>query len=245
MNHLSLCTGIGGIDLAAEWAGFKTVAFCEIADYPSSVFESKYPSVKRIKDIRNVSRETVRDPIKLVSSGFPCQPYSVAGERKGEADDRFLWPENIRILSEFGADWFLGENVVGFADLGLDQALSDLEAIGYTARPFNIPACALGSPDSRARLFIVAHANSKRLPRGQEQGSCSESWTPSDEQLAGLLPSDFWAEVPMPAINRVGYGIPNRVERTKALGNAVKPQQVYPILKAIALIESHLTKEVT
>jgi DNA (cytosine-5)-methyltransferase 1 len=247
VNHFSLFTGVGGIDLAAEWAGFTTVGQVEMADYPTKILEKHWPNVPRWRDIRDVTTDSFRErtglsTVDLISGGFPCQPFSLAGERKGEDDDRYLWPEMLRIINQLRPTWVLGENVVGFITLGLDQALSDLESIGYKAVVFDIPACAIDADIERRRIFIVAHTYSERLQGGQDNGSgrASRSW--SAEQLSRLLSPGPWTHISAADFGRENTRIPNRVDRTHALGNAVVPQQCYPILKAIYNIEKESRK---
>ena len=170
LTHFSLFSGIGGIDLASEWAGFKTVGQCELADYPYRILCKHWPDVPKWRDIRDVTAETIRHvgPIKLISAGYPCQPFSLAGKREGERDDRHLWPEVYRLLKEINPTWFIGENVVGHVTMGLDTVLSDLEGINYTCQPFIIPACASNAVDVRERVFVLAHSPGTQCTPGTE-----------------------------------------------------------------------------
>ena len=163
MTHLSLFSGIGGLDLAAEWAGFITVGQCEWADYPTKVLERHWPNVPRWRDIRTLTggsfyEQTGFHTVDLISGGFPCQPFSLAGKRGGKGDDRYLWPEMLRVIREIAPAWVLGENVPGIINLALDQVLSDLENEGYATQAFVIPACGVDAPHKRERVAIVAHA---------------------------------------------------------------------------------------
>lgn len=239
LTHFSLFSGIGGIDLAAEWAGFTMVGQVEWADYPTKVLEKHWPDVPRWRDIRELTYDkfverTGLRTVDLISGGFPCQPFSNAGKRRGKADDRYLWPEMLRVIQELRPTWVLGENVAGIVSLALDEVLSDLEGQGYETQAFIIPACAVGALHRRDRVFIVAHSSSKRLQRGQKTTSLEES----NEQLSRLLQTDLGPYISESQANRNNYGIPCWVDRLKCLGNAVVPQQVYPILKAIAYIEN-------
>lgn len=327
MNHLSLFSGIGGIDLAAEWAGFKTIAFCEQDKFCQKVLAKHWPGIPIFNDVRTLTAESIRsvtgEPIHLLSGGFPCQPFSVAGKRRGKEDDRHLWPEMLRLVKEVRPRWVLGENVAGFVHMALDEVLSDLEAEGYQTQAFVVPACGVDAPHRRERVFIVGNSEgdgrgrlcaikrqeavglggnsspmanalcdgSKARLSGQEQGQERHSGIPinsgktlahaplsrleggcecdglhgktsrdgrgeSTRSGAGELPyvpdaplfhaqgfgngqgqeqswrGDWWAIEPN--VGRVAHGVSRRVDRLRALGNAVVPQQVYPILKAIA-----------
>lgn len=199
LTHLSLFSGIGGLDLAAEWAGFKSVGQCEWADYPTKVLEKHWPNVPRWRDIRDLTgadfyERTNRRTVDVISGGFPCQPFSVAGKQRGKDDDRYLWPEMVRVIKELRPTWVVGENVAGIINMALDTVLSDLEAAGYTVRTFVLPACGVNAPHQRYRTAIVAYANrigrfhrrfedgtaEKREQAQPEFSKCSEDVADSD-----------------------------------------------------------------
>ena len=165
LTHLSLFSGIGGLDLAAEWAGIQTVGQCEWAEYPAKVLEKHWPNVPRWKDIRTLTGDsfydrTGRRTVDIISGGFPCQPFSVAGKQRGKEDDRYLWPEMVRVIKELRPTWVVGENVAGIVRMALTDILSELEACGYQTRTFLVPACAIGARHRRYRVAIVAHSDS-------------------------------------------------------------------------------------
>jgi DNA (cytosine-5)-methyltransferase 1 len=281
LTHFSLFTGIGGIDLAAEWAGFKTVGQCEWADYPTKVLEKHWPDVPRWRDIHELTVDSIRDrgirTITVMSGGDPCQPHSLAGKREGTADNRYLWPEYFRIVQESKPSWVINENVIGSISNGVVLAkINDLESIGYQCQPFVIPAFAVGAWHIRERVFIVANSDSVGQQRGANTTSVKElrenikkqferlyktysrntngkpkpqenkevnpvrskwnAWKDIAGKLGGTIPRNYWtlSEPPIPGVDD---GVSNRMDRSVALGNAVVPQQVYPILQAIADIE--------
>lgn len=307
LTHLSLFSGIGGLNLAAEWAGFESVGQCEFADYPTKILERHWPDVPRWRDIRTLTGESFYErtglrTVDIISGGFPCQPFSTAGKQRGEDDDRYLWPEMVRVIAELRPTWVVGENVAGIINMALDKVLSDLEGQGYATRTFLIPACGVNAPHQRYRTAIVAHSDrigqfyrtdavqpaERRKPSQSESGRCSKDVAHSQGYNQRGLPigketeksrfvsssedvphspgkgleGRLWDHIPKhwkdervflgtvrgeprgerqwavePNVGRVAHGIPNRVDRIKCLGNAVVPQQFYPIFRAIADIE--------
>lgn len=302
LTHLSLFSGIGGLDLAAEWAGFETVGQCEWADYPTKVLEKHWPDVPRWRDIRTLTKEsfyerTGRETVDIISGGFPCQPFSVAGKQKGKGDDRYLWPEMLRVITDIKPRWVLGENVPGILRIAAQDVITDLERAGYEVVVFDFEAAAVGAPHRRERIAFVAHRNGSvcihsqyginaektreyaqygpakrsetmadtnsigpqrnwasgeqisrtRFEKGETFGDC----TVCDTASCGLQRDIWWNDVQQsndtmrwptePTVGRVANGVPHWVDRIKCLGNAVVPQQFYPIFKAIAEVENGQT----
>jgi DNA (cytosine-5)-methyltransferase 1 len=194
VNHIDLFSGIGGFALAAQWAGFKTVAFVEIDEYAQEIIKQNFGAVayaglygqrereeltngqqpcrrrqarskfetfglpRIYSDIRDFDGTRYRGAA-LLTGGFPCQPFSQAGKRRGTEDDRYLWPEMLRVISQARPAWVVGENVAGIIGMELDRVLSDLEGEGYAVQPLVIPACAVDAKHRRDRVWIVAHRN--------------------------------------------------------------------------------------
>jgi DNA (cytosine-5)-methyltransferase 1 len=205
-----------------------------------------------IPDIRDFDGRRFRGAT-LLTGGFPCQPFSVAGKRKGKADDRHLWPEMLRVISEARPTWVIGENVAGIINMELEQVCVDLEGKGYEVQPVVIPACAVNAPHRRSRVWIIANRISDY--NGRTDGPLWGKREPQEIQQDVVPPQDPldgrnggrenpgrgswdspWPEVAT-RLCRMDDGIPRRVDRLKALGNAIVPQVAYEIIKAIAEIE--------
>jgi len=164
LRHLDLFSGLGGFSLGLEaTGGFETVAFCDIEKFSRKVLKKHWPNVKQYKDIKELTYEQIKEdtlaPIDIVTGGYPCQPFSIAGSQRGEKDKRHLWPDMFRIVKECKPTWVIGENVSGHIKLGLDTVLQDLESEGYSVRAFSISASSIGANHQRERVWIVAHSN--------------------------------------------------------------------------------------
>jgi len=160
LRVLDLFSGIGGFSLGLErTGGFETAAFCEYEDFPRQVLAKHWPDVPCFPDVRELKGEDVDGSIDVICGGYPCQPFSQAGKRRGKEDDRHLWPEFSRLVAELRPAWVIGENVAGHISMGLDDVLSDLERQGYACRTFVIPACATGAPHRRDRVWTIASRN--------------------------------------------------------------------------------------
>lgn len=265
----SLFSGIGGFDLGFERAGMRCAWQVEKDPYCLRVLAKHWPDVPRYEDIYDVGKHNL-EPVDIIAGGFPCQPHSLAGKRKGADDDRNLWPEYRRIVGEMQPAGVIGENVPGIRTTILDDILSDLEGLDYQVGTFVIPACAVGAPHIRERVFILAYAN--RLGHGQTaanwnaagnaqqtpetcqsgrdaklrasernsqvlRDSTSQrcetnrpSITPDRETEISLSwntgkfsgTNNWWGTEPR--VGRMANGVPHRVDRLRALGNAIVPQ---------------------
>lgn len=227
MKVAGLFSGIGGFELGFERAGFEVVAMCEIDPFCRDVLRKHWPGVPIFGDIRTVTRETfeIFDCLPdVITGGFPCQPFSSAsrGRRKGTSDDRHLWPEMLRIISECKPTWVVGENVTELDGLALDEVVSDLEGIGYeVGPPFEVPACAIGQDHWRPRLWILGHTNSQSKPSRTVNAEVARV-PRRDRVSSGVGETD---------------GLSNRMDRLRSLGNAVVPQIPEIIARGILEIE--------
>lgn len=253
LTHLSLFSGIGGMDLAAEMAGFQTVGQCEFADFPHSILEKHWPTVPRWRDVRELTGESFRGKTNgcsptVVSGGFPCQPHSVAGKRLASDDERDLWSELLRVFRETGARWLVGENVPGLltSEDGrfFGRILRDLAEIGCSAWWYSFQAYHCGAKYAGERVAIVATSDSERwrsLVKEQEERP--------DVKYQKML--EYWQArqndlLPYPervksgrscTLERNDDGVPRALDRLKAYGNSVNPYQFYPVFYAISQME--------
>jgi len=264
MKHGSLFSGIGGFDLAAQWMGWENILQVEIDTWCQKLLKQHYPNVQRFTDIREFDGRQFAGQLDIISGGFPCQPYSTAGERKGKEDSRHLWPQMFRVIREIQPRWIVGENVRGLINwnggMVFDEVQSDLESAGYEVQPFLLPAAGCNAPHERYRIWFVAHAIGKQTERENEggfqpfaSGSLQDVANPNSTRRGQLnAPGlaarpgqytgrdfDCWDEwTTKPAVCGVDDGVPNRVHRIKGLGNAVVPQVVYRIFQIIEQYEN-------
>ena len=159
LRHVDLCSGIGGFSLGFSWAELsKTIMFCDTEEWCRKILAKNFPNVPIAKDVKELANDPERNvpDHDILSCGYPCQPFSVAGLRKGEEDDRHIWPSIFRIITQKRPSWVVCENVYGHVALGLDKVLFDLESQSYATRTFIVPACAKNAPHRRDRLWIIA-----------------------------------------------------------------------------------------
>jgi DNA (cytosine-5)-methyltransferase 1 len=189
LKHLDLFSGIGGFSLGLESAGLvETVAFCDFDQYCQKVLKKNFPGVPVYGDVKELNHDKLKadgiDQIDIITGGYPCQPFSVAGRKKGEEDPRHVWPEMFRLIQELRPTWVIGENVGGHIKLGLDSVLENLESEGYSARTFSISASSIGANHKRERVWIVAHSNEmqRQFLRGQKSEQRQETFEGTSER---------------------------------------------------------------
>lgn len=166
MTHGSLFSGIGGAELASSWMGWTNVFHCERDKYCRKLLKQHYPESIDHEDVKTTDFFQYRGRINVLTAGFPCQPFSQPGKRKGKEDDRYLWPETIAAVEAIQPDWFIGENVLGILNwskgMVFNQVQTDLETAGYEVFPYVLPACGLNAPHRRDRVWFIAHSNDNR-----------------------------------------------------------------------------------
>lgn len=250
MTHGSLFSGIGGFDLAAEWMGWENVFHCEREPFAQKILKHHFPKSKLYEDVTTFNASAYAGRIDILTGGFPCQPFSAAGLRKGTEDERHLWPQMLRIIREIKPRFVVGENVRGLLSwsggLVFEQVCTDLEAEGYEVTPVLLPAAAVNAPHRRDRIWFVAHSCSKRSQCGEKGQRSTKKPQPNDKQPKGrdeFHRTNFEVFPTQPPLCGGNDGLPKeldsitfpkwRNESIKAYGNAIVPQVAYEIFKAI------------
>ena len=229
-KHLDLFSGIGGFALGAQAVGFETIGFSEIDPYVSAVLKKHWPDIPNYGDVRTVP--TVG--CDLITGGFPCQPFSYAGKRRGSADDRFLWPAMLDVIQRCRPAWVLGENVANLINMELEGCLVDLESIGYEVQPIVIPACGVGAEHLRERVWIIA--NNPRFALEKSKMAFPERTISKSGKYLQRLPGSLWEfdrETYLGEMAGEIHGVSNWPFRSKGLGNSIVPQVAEVILREI------------
>ena len=258
MNHGSLFSGIGGFDLAAEWMEWENKFHCEWNEFGQKILKHYWPEATTYGNITKTDFTIWNGKIDILTGGFPCQPYSQAGQRRGKEDERHLWPEMLRAIKEIKPRWIVGENVYGIVNwnggMVFEEVQAELENEGYTVQPYVLPACATGAPHRRDRVWFVAHSSSGGLEKTSKRpqkkykvfrkasikfnscvGSQWDTSKRSDKKLFG------------------SYGVSSELdgitisehtrESIKGYGNAIVPQVALQIFKSIELYEQKISKK--
>jgi DNA (cytosine-5)-methyltransferase 1 len=194
MTHGSLFSGIGGFDLAAEWMGWENIFHCEWNEFGKKVLNYYWPQSISYHDITKTDFTIHRGTIDILTGGFPCQPYSSAGKRKGKEDERHLWPEMLRAIREIQPRWVVGENVLGLVNwsggLVFHEVQADLEAAGYEVWPYVLPAVSVNAPHRRDRVWFVAHSNLRRGCREKGVGQYDLRGSKGKESYNNIIKTD-------------------------------------------------------
>jgi DNA (cytosine-5)-methyltransferase 1 len=191
MTHGSLFSGIGGFDLASEWMGWENVFHCEWNEFGQKILKHYWPDAITYSDITKTDFSIHRGRIDILTGGFPCQPFSTAGKRKGKEDDRYLWPEMLRAVREIQPGWIVGENVYGIINQGrglvFEEVCAQMENEGYEVQPYLLPACSVNAPHRRDRFWFVAYAGCS--------GYCNEFGQNRCEKKENKSKGDKWKRI--------------------------------------------------
>ena len=238
LTHLDLFSGIGGFALAAQRAGFRTICFSEVEPSACEWLQGNFPGVPNLGDIRKPNAFHGIRGVTVLTGGFPCQPFSNSGRKLGKNDPRHLWPAMLGVINEVRPSWVIGENVPTLESLGgLDEVCGDLEAIGYAAQPFNIPAFVAGAPFIGDRLWILAAPTCYGLQGSRE---CIE---PINCETGAFGEADTFIDAfqrhAVPFVCRRHDGVSRNVAQAvlHGYGNAIVPQVVEPFFHWIRQIE--------
>jgi DNA (cytosine-5)-methyltransferase 1 len=205
MIHFSLFSGIGGFEIASEWAGWKNYLSCDINEFGNKILNYYWPDAYHHKDIHTLNHQVIHDELTrrygsdwrtddiILTGGFPCQPYSSAGKRLGKEDDRHLWPEMLRVIREIKPTWVVGENVLGLVNwndgLVFNEVQADLETEGYEVQAFILPAASVNAPHRRDRVWFVAYASSFRC--NDRSDNWQERYISDDERITEKNKSEW------------------------------------------------------
>lgn len=262
MIHASLFSGIGGFDLAANWVGWDNAFTCEIDPFCNKILSHYWPDIDHHSNIKTTCFTQYEGKIDVLSGGFPCQPFSVAGKQKGTGDDRYLWPEMLRAIREIKPQWVVGENVHGIITwsegMVFEQVCTDLEAEGFKVVPFLLPACGVNAPHQRYRTWFIAYCHDNKCftrssldkQRGQTASTNGCTVSGNTDSAWRTLSTKTWDNFPTQSgVCSRDDGIPGgldgitfpkwRKESIKGYGNAVVPVLVKQIFDAINKYEKY------
>lgn len=249
INMISLFSGIGGFDLAADTLDWNILLQSEIDEYCIRVLKQQFPNVPKYGNINEINATKYRGHVDVVAGGFPCQPFSNAGLQQRAEDPRFLWPQMYRVIRECRPTWVVAENVLGLVSnadgLFFEQVCTDLESEGYKAQSFIIPAAGKDSFQERKRVWIIACLDSFG---GQKDKVTSGEHFKAFRQTKKQLPDSPYFESWFQSIRHysemdgVVYGIPDWMDRTHALGNAIDPRIAYDIFLIIDYLNDNIKK---
>lgn len=250
LRHASLFSGIGAAEIAAEMLGWENIFHCEINPFGRKVLEYWFPNSHSYEDITKTDFSQYRGQIDVLSGGFPCQPFSYAGKRGGENDDRYLWQEMLRVVDQVRPMWVIGENVNGITtmvesysviEMGCESSLfnegngvhryraeqtftiervcRDLESKGYSVQPMLVPACAVGAPHRRDRIFILAYnvadsdCSNDLRESGEYESKSSKEWISERNEIRQFgKPSDVRYQIGQIFEDTLRYGCRVRQE---------------------------------
>lgn len=233
----SCFSGIGGLELGLEWTGgFETKWQIEKEDYAAETLKIYFPGIELHRDIRTIDPARLK-PADIICGGYPCQPFSYAGQRKGAEDERNLWPEMFRTICFLRPRYALLENVPGHLSKGFLDVLADLASIGFDAEWTTLSSCSVGAPHPRERLFAVAYTESKRVGQRRSSDGRTPPRIPMLKGESRFVRTATWTEV-LPELCRMDDGIPYRIHRGRCLGNAVDPQVAQKVGEMILRFET-------
>lgn len=248
-THGSLFSGIGGFDLAAEWIGWQNIFHCEIDEWARKLLKQNFPNANQHADIRQFDGTKYRGAVDIISGGFPCQPFSRAGRQQGKEDNRYLWPEMLRVINEVKPKFVVGENVTGIVNLALDEVCTSLEDSGYQIEIFNIPACSIGADHIRERIWVLAYSGSDTIsqcllnwdgPQIEKWYQRKKEWSENrnivemgTEIDRGVFIGRSFSE---PKMVRISNGVSTELDEIKGFGNAIVPHVAFEIFTAIDFV---------